>query len=167
MTIPELLTYFAFFAFAALTLVGALVTVSLRNLFHSALGLVLALLGVAAIFFLLEAEFLAVVQILIYVGAIAVLIIFAVMLTRGLMTQNLPAFNGQWIAAAGVALFLFGTLFFVAIGTHWPVKEMTVTTDIPKLGTELMTTYVLPFEVASLLLLAALVGEMVIAREKI
>ncbi len=165
MTIPDLLTHFAFFAFSALALVGALITVGARNLLHSALGLVLALVGVAAIYFLLEAEFLAAVQILIYVGAIAVLILFAVMLTRGMMTQNLPAFNAQWMAAAGVAVFLFATLFFIAIGTHWPVKESTVTTDIPKLGTQLMTTYVLPLEVASLLLLAALVGAIVIARE--
>ncbi|MBI3912889.1 MAG: NADH-quinone oxidoreductase subunit J, partial [Chloroflexi bacterium] len=108
MTISEFLTNFAFFVFAALTLVGALITVGARNLLHSALGLVVALVGVAAIYFLLEAEFLAVVQILIYVGAIAVLLLFAIMLTRGLMTGNLQAFNGQWIAAAIVAVLLFG-----------------------------------------------------------
>ncbi|MBI3915284.1 MAG: NADH-quinone oxidoreductase subunit J, partial [Chloroflexi bacterium] len=145
---------------------GALITVGARNLLHSALGLVVALVGVAAIYFLLEAEFLAVVQILIYVGAIAVLFLFAVMLTRGLMTGNLQAFNGQWIAAAIVAVLLFGIFFFVAIGTRWPLKEFAVTTDLtPKIGEQLMTTYVLPFEVASLLLLAALVGAIVIARE--
>ncbi len=166
MTIPELLTHLAFFVFGALTLVGALITVGTRNLLHSALGLVLALVGVAAIYFLLEAEFLAVVQILVYVGAIAVLILFAVMLTRGLMTAGLPAFNGQWIAAAGVALLFFFIFFFIAIGTHWPIKNFQVTTDLtPKIGEQLMTTYVLPFEVASLLLLAALVGAIVIARE--
>ncbi|MBI3536075.1 MAG: NADH-quinone oxidoreductase subunit J [Chloroflexi bacterium] len=166
MTVPEFLTNLAFFAFGALTLVGALITVGTRNLLHSALGLVLAFVGVAAIYFLLEAEFLAAVQILIYVGAIAVLILFAVMLTRGLMTAGLPAFNSQWLAAAAVAVLLFGILFFIAVGTHWPVKEFAVNTDlVPKLGVELMTTYVLPFEVASLLLLAALIGAIVIARE--
>ena len=113
-----------------------------------------------------RAEFVAVVQILVYIGAISILILFAVMLTRGLMKRDLPAQNAQWIAAAFISLLLFAALLYVAISTNWRAVETKVAGDlIPKIGTELMTTYLLPFEAVSLLLLAALVGAIVIARE--
>jgi NADH:ubiquinone oxidoreductase subunit 6 (subunit J) len=74
--------------------------------------------------------------------------------------------NGQWIGGAFISLFLFAVIFFIAITTHWPVAEAPVNADlIPKIGTELVGQYVLPFEAASLLLLAALIGAIVIARE--
>ncbi len=166
MSTDLVLTYVAFFAMAAIALVGALLAVNRRNLLHAALGLILAFMGVAGIYFILEAEFVAVVQIVIYIGAIAVLILFAVMLTRGLMRRETQAENGQWIAAAVVAVLLFAALFFVTIGTTFPTAPAAITGDlIPKLGTELLTTYVLPFEMVSLLLLAALVGAIVIARD--
>lgn len=166
MLTAELLTYVAFFIMAAITLIGGLLVVSLRNLLRSALALIMTFMGVAGIYLLLEAEFVAAVQVLIYVGAIAVLILFAIMLTRGMMRGTESMQNTQWIAAAGIALLLFVALFMVAIGTTWHTTQAAVKTDlIPRIGMELMTTYVLPFEVASLLLLAALVGAMVIARE--
>jgi len=102
----------------------------------------------------------------VYVGAIAILILFSVMLTRGLMQSAASAHNSQWIGAAFVALLLFAVLGFIALGTKWNVAAQKITGDlIPKIGTELMTTYLLPFEAVSLLLLAALVGAIVIARE--
>lgn len=166
MTVDQVLTYTAFFIMAGLTLLGGVLVVSFRNILHAALALMLSFVGVAGIYVLLEAEFIAAAQVLVYVGAISILIIFAIMLTRGLMKGGEPSQNRQWIAAAAVSLFLFAVLFFVSIGTAWPLAQTTVNTDlIPKIGTELMTTYVLPFEVASLLLLAALVGAIVIARE--
>jgi NADH-quinone oxidoreductase subunit J len=166
MLTSELLTQVAFFVLAAVALVGAFFAVTLRNLVRAALGLILSFMGVAGIYFVLEAEFVGVVQILIYVGAISILILFAIMLTRGIMTSSAPSQNSQWVGAALIAVLLFAVLFGVVIGTHWNVTEMKIGSDlIPKLGTELMTTYLLPFEAVSLLLLAALVGAIVIARE--
>ncbi len=166
MTVDQFLTFAAFFVLAAVTLVGGILVATVRNIMHAALALIVCFFGVAGIYVLLEAGFVAVVQVLVYVGAIAVLILFAVMLTRGLMTRTLPAENGQWIGAAGIALFLFAALFFVVIGTNWPISPAQISGDmIPRIGTELVGTYVLPFEIASLLLLAALIGAIVIARD--
>lgn len=166
MTADLFLTNLAFFVVGAIALVGALIAVGRRNILHAALGLILSFMGVAGTYFVLEAEFLGVVQILIYVGAISVLILFAVMLTRGLMRGTASSHNSQWIAAAFIALVLFAILSMIAIGTKWNVVEGKVADNlIPKIGTELMTTYLLPFEAVSLLLLAALVGAIVIARE--
>lgn len=167
MLTDQVITLIAFFVLAAITLVGGLLVAFLRNIMHAALGLMMTFVGVAGIYLLLEAEFVAAVQVLIYVGAISVLILFAIMLTRGLMTRTLAPENNQWIAAGGLAILLFAALFFITIGTNWPLgpQALAGTNLIPKIGTELVTTYVLPFEVASILLLAALVGAIVIARE--
>ncbi len=166
MLTSQLLTYVAFFVLAAITLIGGFMAVTLRNIFRAALGLVLSFMGVAGIYFLLEAEFVAIVQIIIYIGAIAVLILFAIMLTRGLMSSATTSLNGQWIGAAFIGVLMFAILFFVVITTQWPVAAAQTVGDlIPKLGAELVTTYLLPFEAVSLLLLAALVGAIVIARE--
>lgn len=166
MLTSQLLTYVAFFVLAAIALIGGFLAVTLRNLVRAALGLILSFMGVAGIYFVLEAEFVAIVQVLIYIGAISVLILFAIMLTRGLMTTTETSENGQWIGAAFVALLFFAILAFVAIGTNWPVTQAQVPSNlITNLGTELVTTYLLPFEAVSLLLLAALVGAIVIARE--
>lgn len=166
MTADLFLTNVAFFVVGAIALVGALIAVSAQNILRAALGLIVSFMGVAGIYFVLEAEFIGVVQILVYVGAIAILILFAVMLTRGLMASKGPAHNTQWIGAAFVALMLFLVLSAIAVGTKWNVVARQVSGDlIPQIGTELMTTYVLPFEAVSLLLLAALIGAIVIARE--
>jgi NADH-quinone oxidoreductase subunit J len=166
MTTQLFLSNVGFFAMGALALIGALIAVSQPNLLRAALGLILAFLGVAGIYFMLEAEFVGVVQILIYVGAISVLILFAVMLTRGLMRGAGSSHNTQWIGAAFVSLMLFAILAVVAIGANWHVVATKISGDlIPQIGTQFMTTYLLPFEAISLLLLAALVGAIVIARE--
>jgi NADH:ubiquinone oxidoreductase subunit 6 (subunit J) len=166
MLTSQLLTYIAFFVLAAIALIGGFLAVTLRNLVRAALGLILSFMGVAGIYFVLEAEFVAIVQVLIYIGAISVLILFAVMLTRGLMVSTTTAENSQWIGGAFIALLFFAILFFVVITTTWPVAPAQSVSDlIPNLGTELVTTYLLPFEAVSLLLLAALVGAIVIARE--
>src|SRR5512135_2826127 len=146
MLTSQLLTYVAFFVLAAVALIGGFLAVTLRNLVRAALGLILSFMGVAGIYFVLEAEFVAIVQVLIYIGAISVLILFAIMLTRGLMTTTETAENGQWIGAALIAIFFFAALGFVAVGTTWPVTQSAVPADlIANLGTELVTTYLLPF----------------------
>ena len=163
----------AFFIFSVLTLGGALGVVISRNLIHGALYLIVSLFGGAGFFVLLSAPFLAAVQVLVYIGAIAILIIFAVMLTRS-MTQMRELFNQQWWLSAIVGVVLFVLL---GIGVIFPVwgangtnpnlpatDEVATTAD---LGVALVdgNQYVLPFEVASLLLTAAMIGAILIARD--
>ncbi|MCG3140658.1 MAG: hypothetical protein HDKAJFGB_01735 [Anaerolineae bacterium] len=156
-----------FIIVATLTLIAAFLTVLVRNVFHAALALVGTFFGVAAIYLMLEAEFLAIVQVLVYIGAIAVLILFAVMLTRGLMQRDTISFNRQWAWAALVISTLFLGLFILILQVPWLQTPGTaIYTDLtPWLGTQLLTTYLLPFEIVSALLLAALVGAFIIARE--
>lgn len=166
MTADLFLTYTVFLILAAVSLVGGFLAVSARNLVRAALGLILSFFGVAGIYFVLEAEFVAIVQVLVYVGAISVLILFSIMLTRGLMKDTSSPQNSQWLAAAFISLIVFVALAAVALTTNWPVAQTALKGDlIAKLGTQLVTTYVLPFEAVSLLLLGALIGAFVIARE--
>jgi NADH-quinone oxidoreductase subunit J len=158
---------FVFIILSIITLGAALAVVTSKNLFHSALFLILSFVGVAGLYILLEAGFLAAVQILVYVGAISILIIFAIMLTRRLMAKDLVQRNAQWGISGLVALLLFVVLGFVLLRVNWPVVEATVPQEsISILGQKLMSTYALPFEVASVLLLVALVGSIIIARER-
>lgn len=163
---------FVFFLFSLFTVGGGLGVVTTRNLMHAALWLILSLFGVAGLFVLLSAPFLAAIQVLVYIGAIAILIVFAVMLTRSL-THMREIFNRP-AASALVSALLF---LFLAVGIILPVwgqngsqanlplsEAVASTTD---LGEALVdrNQYVLPFEVASLLLTAAMIGAIVIARD--
>ena len=155
---------------AALILWAAFMMVTRQNLVHAALYLIAALFGVAVIFVLLEAGFLAVIQVLVYIGAIAILMIFAVMLTRGDVSHESESVNrGFGWAALLAALFCFGLIIFLgqspAINT--PAPALAVDRDtVFELGRALVSpdAYVIPFEVASVLLLAALIGALVVAR---
>ena len=163
----------AFLIFAVLSLGGALGVVTSRNLIHGALYLIVSLFGGAGFFVLLSAPFIAVVQVLVYIGAIAILIIFAVMLTRS-MTGMRELFNRQWWLSAIVGMLLFLLLAVAVILPVWgangsknnlPVSDQVATTQ--DLGMALVdgNQYVLPFEVASLLLTGAMIGAIVIARD--
>lgn len=166
MEVTTVIGQLLFIVVALLTLTAAFLTVLVRNIFHAALSLVGTFFGVAAIYLMLEAEFLAVVQVLIYVGAIAVLILFAVMLTRGMMKSDTISFNKQWAWAALATGILFLGMFILALQVPWLHSGTAVYMDtVPFLGQQLLTTYILPFEVVSVLLLAALVGAFIIARE--
>jgi NADH-quinone oxidoreductase subunit J len=164
------LTHIIFIVFAAITLLSALFCVTTRNMFHAALYLVISLFGVAAMFAMLEASFLAAAQLIVYVGAVAILIIFAVMLTRG-GAGSLPAkrtFNTQAGLAGVVTVVTLFILLRIVPFFNYPVQpEAVVPPDIlTKLGHALVGDFVLPFEVASVLLLAALIGAIYIARER-
>jgi NADH-quinone oxidoreductase subunit J len=163
----------AFFIFALLALGGALGVVMARNLIHGALYLIVSLFGGAGFFVLLSAPFMAVVQVLVYIGAIAILIIFAVMLTRG-MTRMTEILNRQWWMSAIVGVLLFVMLGLGVILPVWgenginpnqPVSDSVATTE--DLGVALVdgNQYVLPFQVASLLLTGAMIGAIVLARD--
>jgi NADH-quinone oxidoreductase subunit J len=148
---------------------GGLGVVFSRNLFRAALFLVLSFVGVAGFYVLLEAELLAMIQILVYVGAIAILIIFAIMLSRRLMSSETKAWNEQWLGGLVAAILLGVVLVFVLVSVNWVSIPSDVPADaISQLGQALVSPdhFVLPFEVASVLLLVALVGAVIIARER-
>ncbi len=167
MTVEQII----FIVVSVATLGSALVTVTNRNLFHSALWLIATLFGVAAFFVLLEAGFLAAVQVLLYIGAIAILIIFAVMLTRRLMAETQEATNSEWWLSAllgGVLVVLL--IVMISRVPAWSVTrpQADVSGSIADLGRSLVSPdlYVLPFELASVMLLVALIGAIVVARER-
>lgn len=183
-----------FWILSVMAIGGALGVVMTPDLFRAALLLIVVFIAVAGFFILLSAEFLAVVQVLIYVGAIAILIIFAVMLTRDVQHGNLP--NRMQMPAAVLAALLFAALVAVAVDTQWEflpaeqqervdlVQTSAVTTLTGDVLTEagitdpeeqaevqnagladlLISDYVLPFEAVSVLLLAALIGALVLVR---
>lgn len=157
----------AFWILAVVGIAAAFAVVSLRNIFRAALALVLCFLTVAGIYITLSADFLAAVQILIYVGGISVLIILAVMLTRELQ-QGSPS-NKLRIPAFIVAVAFLGVVGFTLINTPWQVSalpplEPTTTALASKLLGE--GGFILPVEIAATLLLAAILGAIVLVREK-
>ena len=147
---------------ALLILVSALWVVTLPNMFRAALSLGLVLLGVAAAFVALQADFLAFVQILVYVGAILTLVIFAIMLTSRRQTLSGAPKSRQPVPAAAVSLGLFvalcSTTSSLAAGA-----PRAAAVPLAELGRGLVTALVLPFEVVSLVLVAAIVGAVAIA----
>ena len=165
------LTQIVFIVFAAITLIAGLLCVTTRNMFHAALYLVISLFGVAALFAVLDASFLAAAQLIVYVGAVAILIIFAVMLTRG-GAGTQPAkrqFNMQAGLAGVVTVVMLFILLRVVPFFNYPLQPQVVVAPeetLIKLGHALVCDFVLPFEVASVLLLAALIGAIYIARER-
>lgn len=163
-------THIIFIILSAVALIGAVGVVTDRNLFRAALFLVLSFVGVAGFYILLEAEFLAMVQLLVYVGAISILIIFAIMLSQRMMAPEYKARNEQWLGGLLAALALFGLLAFILLGVDWPTAPLA---DVPgeiisALGQALVNPdqFLLVFEVSSVLLLVALVGAVIVAREK-
>ena len=152
----------------AVSVIAALGVVLLPNLFHAALALVVTLLGIAGIYLALQAEFLAVVQILLYVGAVVTLIIFAIMLTQGLGNKNLKQHNELTLGAAGACIAFFTALFQIITKTSWPIhpENLSLRITTADLGSALMGHFVFPFEVISVILLAALVGAILIAKKE-
>jgi len=157
----------AFYILAVLIIGSALMVVTLRNIFHSALFLVLCLFSVAGIYILLEAEFIAAVQVLIYVGAVTILMIFAVMLTHQLTGKTIRQVNDQPVPAFLIVLSLLVLTLLALSKTAWEVASSRgVSPSATELGRALMTIYVLPFEVVSVVLLVALIGAIVISRRE-
>ena len=163
-----------FILISLFTIISAIVVVTDRNLFRAAIALMASFLGVAGLYILLEAGFLAVAQLLVYIGAISILVIFAIMMTRRLMQTVESPFNSQPIWGLAAAILAFILLAVVAIRT-WPtskypapaeVSDVVIEAGVKQLGALLVSpeAYVIPFEVASVLLLAALVGAVFLAR---
>lgn len=170
-----------FWVIAASTIIAAIAVVQLKDVFRAALFLVVSFLGVAGIFILLRAEFLAAVQILIYVGAISVLVIFAILMTRDVESGS-P--SNRLRIPAGIVATLFGLVaIFVSISTDWNLLEELVdggslgvdtiasisdvfSNTIPWVARLLIRDFVLAFEVASVLLLASIIGALTLIREE-
>ena len=157
---------FIFCGIAGITLLGAFLAVWLKNVFYNALGLILSLFGVAALFIYLHAEFLAVIQIIIYIGAIAIAIIFAIMLSRPWFQKQAPRHPAKLARALLGAGALFGGLLMLLRSTAWPVAEEAGDYSMAGIGRSLLTTYALPFEAVSLVLLVAIIGALVISASK-
>lgn len=161
-----------FLVTAVITLGAALSVVTTRDLVHAALWLILALFGVAVFFVLLSAPFLAVAQLVIYIGAIAILMIFAVMMTRRVVKEHGPFMNRSWPFAAVISAGLMGGLVWLLSswqGFSMRAAPIAETADpLRELGAALVSPnlYILPFELASILLLAALIGALVIGWER-
>lgn len=164
-----------FIIISAITLVSAVLVVSVRNLFHAALYMMLSFLGVAGLYALLESGFMAATQLLVYIGAISILVIFAIMMTRRLMQTTESPFNSIWPLAgltAGVLFIFIGSIILQvysldpAIAGGPPAAEEAVMSNVNRLGVAFTSAdqLVLPFELASVLLLVALVGSIIVAR---
>ena len=158
-----------FLVVALFTLGSGFMVVTTGNLVHAALWLVSTLFGVAVTYAVLDAAFLAVVQVVVYIGAIAILFIFAVMLTRKDMRDQGPQMTKNWWFGALLSVSTFGGLYFLLQGWSGLSKTAAAIPSgfdaVAELGNALVspTAYVLPFEVASVLLVAALVGAVYVA----
>ncbi len=150
---------------AVLTVAAAVAAMSLRNLVHCALALTVAFAGLAATYLQLDAQFVGFAQILVYVGAVAILIVFAVLLTRGGEVPEESTLSATWIWGALVGVAVFGTLVWAVRNSfasqRQPAEKAEAT--VKQIGDALMTKFVLPLEVIGLLLTAALIGAVIIA----
>jgi NADH-quinone oxidoreductase subunit J len=157
-----------FYVLAISTLVAGLLVVTVRNIVHSAIALIATFFFVAWLYLMMNADLLWVAQLLIYAGAIPVLIVFAIMLTRRSMsdTSNADSSNVAWASIIAAAVFV---LFIVVLMPaawrvgHYPDPQVGTTATI---GTELVNRYAVPFEVVSVLLLIGLIGAVVLARRQ-
>ncbi|MBI4299856.1 MAG: NADH-quinone oxidoreductase subunit J [Chloroflexi bacterium] len=154
-----------FWVFGAASLTAGLLVVTSKNIAHAAFYLLFALVGVAVLFLLMAADFLALVQFLIYGGAIVVLLLFALMLTR-IREGPVIVGNSQKPLAIVAGLALLALLLSVVFVTPWPkpATEAIQRIEVPVIGESLFTDWLFPFEIVSLVLLVALIGAIVIAR---
>lgn len=155
----------AFYVLTAFALIGGAGVAWSRHVIHAALFLILALLAVAGLYLVLLADFLALVQVLVYAGAVAILFLFAMMLTHSPdAAQMLDNAQRPWAALVSLAVFL--VLAFSAYATPWPGLRTANPThvDFATIGSSLFLDWAVPFEIASLVLLVAMIGAIIIAR---
>ena len=164
-----MLTDLTFVIIAVATLTSALAVIRLRNLVHCALCLVATFGGLALLYLQLDAQFVGLAQILVYIGAVAILIVFAILLTSSSEQPQQPSVTPSWVTGAGVAVLTFGSLVAAVLASSITPEAANAKTDVvvavavKHIGEKLMTDYVLPLEVVALLLTAALIGAVIIA----
>lgn len=163
--IGEIEVTITFAIIGIVTLGSAVAAMTLRHLVHCALSLTLAFAGLAVLYLRLDAQFVGFAQVLIYVGAVAVLIVFAILLTRGGDLSPQPILSTSWFAGAAIALLVFVTLASCVLSSSVAHRDAPAKPDVTveRIGAQLMTNYVLPLEVIGLLLTAALIGAVIIA----
>jgi NADH-quinone oxidoreductase subunit J len=156
---------FVFYVLAALTVVGSLAAVLLKNTVHCALALTVAFAGLALLFLDLDAQFAGFAQILVYIGAVAILVVFAILLTKGSETPKDGVFSKTWLAGLFVAAAVFAVLGWAVLQTAPMLsKGATVpTVTVQDIGIALIGRYVLPLEIVAVLLTAALIGAVIVA----
>ncbi|MEX0769600.1 MAG: NADH-quinone oxidoreductase subunit J [Balneolaceae bacterium] len=148
-----------FYLFAILTVGAAVLMVISKNIVHSAFALMFSLLGVAALFVLLNADFVAATQLMVYVGGILVLILFGVMLTTQQFTIGLKTITVNIIPASILSATAGGLLLYLFFVSEWNVIEPVERNEtVMDLGNLLLRDYILPFQVAGVLLLVAIIG---------
>jgi NADH:ubiquinone oxidoreductase subunit 6 (subunit J) len=156
-----------FFILGVLTIVGAAAALTLRNLVHCVLALILAFLGLSGLYLQLDAQFIGFAQILVYIGAVAILIVFAILLTRGAESPSQPIASPSWAISSVVSVAVFGVLAWTirsSVATRHPTRPQPELT-VRQIGNALMSRFALPLEVIGLLLTAALVGAVTIAMQ--
>ena len=162
MTVAEVI----FYVFAVVAIAGALGTVLMPNVVHAALFLILSLATTAGFYLLLSSEFLALVQVLIYVGTVSVIILFGLMMTRG---RELPLVSpgAQWPLAALACGVLGVTLLVAVLDSEWPRDVgMVANVSLQTIGEALFSRWLAPFEIASVVLIIALIGAIVISKQE-
>jgi NADH-quinone oxidoreductase subunit J len=159
---------FAFYLFAVLTLAGGLAAVLLKNTVHCALALTVAFAGLALLFLDLDAQFAGFAQILVYIGAVAILVVFAILLTRGSETPAEGVFSHDWFAGLAIAAAVFAVLAWavIASGHVLPHEAATPVVSVAQIGQALIGRYVLPLEIVALLLTAAMIGAVIVAMDE-
>ncbi len=161
-----MITEIVFLLITGITLLGAVLAVSLKNVFYNALSLILCLFGVACLFIYLGAEFLAIMEIIIYIGAISIAIIFAIMLSRPMFQKYEKRDLIKIARSLFIAAFLFFGLLKTLHSTRWPAASLEGDYSLRAIGKALLTTSVLPFEAVSLVLLIAIIGALLISGSK-
>ncbi|HUB28693.1 MAG TPA: NADH-quinone oxidoreductase subunit J [Terracidiphilus sp.] len=157
---------FVFWLVAALTVAGGLAAVLLKNLVHCALALTVAFAGLAMLFLQLDAQFAGFAQILVYIGAVAILVVFAILLTRSSETpKGAGIFSRTWGAGLVIAAAVFAVIGWAVLqsGAGLPHETGVPSVSVQQIGNALMGRYVLPLEIVALLLTAALIGAVIVA----
>jgi NADH-quinone oxidoreductase subunit J len=155
-----------FVALALLTVVPAVWVVSSRNIVHAGFALLFTLLGVAGLYAFLGADFLAVTQLMVYVGGVLVLVLFTVMMTHVPAAGRRRHGLDRLVPPAVFAAAVFGVLYKVITGVDWQATAVPSKATTAEIGTHLMTTYIFPFEYVSIVLLGAMIGAAILIRER-
>jgi len=155
-----------FIGIATLVLGGGFLAVWLKNVFYNALSLILCLFGVACLFIYLNSEFLAVMEVIIYIGAITIAIIFAIMLSQPMFQKAEKRDPKKILRSLLIAGLFFAGLFTTLRDAHWHQAGVDGDYSLAAVGKEFLTTNILPFEAVSLVLLIAIVGALVISGSK-
>jgi NADH-quinone oxidoreductase subunit J len=158
-------TTIIFYVLAAITVVSAVIVVLNKNVIHSAFSLFFTLFAVSGFYVLLRADFIAITQIMIYVGGILILLLFGVMLTTKVTDLQISAKTLNMIPSIIFSVGIIAILIFIIVSTKWNIKQPSMNDEtVSQIGKMLLTNYLLPFEIASIVLLVALIGSAMFAR---